>query len=56
MKHIIFSSLIGFALLTFTGCTHSEDVKVSKCQAKKCDKAKKESKKCQSSGKCSTGY
>jgi len=51
MKKLIFGSLIGFALIAFTGCTDSKDATVSKCQSGKCDAAKKMDKKCQS-GKC----
>lgn len=67
MKTLIFSSLVGLALVAFTGCTNSNEAKPeAKCQSgkcdsakkesKKCDSAKKESKKCQASGKCSSGY
>ena len=51
MKKLILGSLLGFALLAFTGCTDSNDATVSKCQSGKCDSAKKTDKKCQS-GKC----
>ena len=63
MKKLIFSSLVGLALVAFTGCTHGSDAEASKCQSgkcnstKKCDGAKKcdgnkASTKCQASGKC----
>ena len=59
MKKLIFSSLMGLALLAFTGCTNGSDAGTSKCQsgkcdgAKKCDAAAKEATtKCQASGKC----
>lgn len=66
MKKLIFSSLMGLALITFTGCTNGSDASASKCQAGKCDgtkkcasaakcsadKAKETAKKCQASGKC----
>lgn len=57
MKKLIFSSLIGLALLAFTGCTNGSDATVSKCQTCECDKAKKcdGPKKCDSTKKCSTG-
>ena len=48
MKSLIFSTLVGLALISFTGCTTSGDVGVSKCQSGKC----KGAKKCASSGKC----
>ncbi len=51
MKKLIFSSLIGFALIAFTGCTYDKEAPVTKCQSGKCDSAKKVDKKCQS-GKC----
>ena len=58
MKKLIFSSLVGLALVTFTGCTTGNDAGASKCDsAKKCDgaakcDANKASSKCQASGKC----
>jgi len=51
MKKILFSSLVGFALIALSGCTSGSDAEVtnaSKCKAGKCDSAKK----CQASGKC----
>ena len=61
MKKLIFSSLIGFAMLAFTGCTKNYDTETeakcsasSKCDgATKCsgDKAKEVATKCDSSGK-----
>lgn len=61
MKKIIFSSLIGLALVAFTGCTNSDNAEAeakcsasSKCDgATKCsgDKAKEVATKCDSSGK-----
>ena len=48
MKKIIVGSLLGLALLAFTGCTDEKDATVSKCQAGKCDSAKAKSHKCQS--------
>ncbi len=54
MKKVLFSSIVGFALIAFSGCTSSSDAEVaSKCQAGKCDSAKKVSKKCAAKGKCS---
>ena len=63
MKKLIFSSLVGLALVAFTGCTTGNDAGASKCQAGECDGAKKcdaaakcdankASAKCQASGKC----
>ena len=59
MKKLIFSSLIGLALVAFTGCTNGSDADASKCQAGKCDSAKKcdgavkeTAQKCQASVKC----
>lgn len=43
MKNLIFSSLVGLALVTFTGCTNGSDAGASKCDS---------AKKCQTSGKC----
>ena len=53
MKKLIFSSLIGLALVAFTGCTNGSDVEETKCQSGESDGAKKsdDAKKC-SSGKC----
>jgi len=48
MKKLIFSSLVGLALVAFTGCTTGNDAQAAKCQSGKCDGAKK----CQASGKC----
>jgi hypothetical protein len=53
MKNIIFSSIVGFALIAFTGCTTGNDVETAKCQASgKCANAKKMTKKCASGAKC----
>jgi len=66
MKKLLFGSLVGLALIAFTGCTESGDASMKcqsgKCQSGKCqgDKAKakkcggetKASAKCQSGGKC----
>ncbi len=41
MKKLIFSSLVGLALVAFTGCTNGSDVGASKCQSGKCDGAAK---------------
>jgi len=48
MKNLIFSTLVGLALVSFTGCTTGNDAAASKCQSGKCDGVKK----CQTSGKC----
>ena len=65
MKKLIFSSLVGLALVAFTGCTTGNDAKAgAKCSTSKCSTIKKNkcssskcssskvSKKCASSGKC----
>ena len=52
MKKFIFSSLVGLALVAFTGCTNSNEPTVSKCNAGKCNGNKKVAKKCQASSKC----
>ena len=59
MKKLIFSSLLGLALVAFTGCTNGSDAGASKCQSGKCDSAKKcdgaakeTAAKCQASSKC----
>jgi hypothetical protein len=60
MKKLIFTSILGLALVAFTGCTTSDNANVGeKCSASgKCDSAKKVAKKvakkCTSS-KCSSG-
>ncbi len=48
MKKLIFSSLVGLALVTFTGCTNGSDAETAKCQSGKCDGAKK----CDGATKC----
>ena len=61
MKKLIFSSLVGLALVAFTGCTNGSDAATdakcsasSKCDgAAKCD-ASKTAKKC-AAGKCAAG-
>jgi hypothetical protein len=58
MKKLVFSSLVGLALVAFTGCTNGNDANASKCSAsKKCDGAAKcsASKKCSGAAKCSAG-
>ncbi len=50
MKKLIFGSLLGLALVAFTGCTDANDAKVAKCQSGKCDAAKKMDKS--QSAKC----
>jgi|AGBJ01.1.fsa_nt_gi hypothetical protein len=41
MKKLIFSSLVGLALVTFTGCTNGSNTETSKCQSGKCDSTQK---------------
>jgi hypothetical protein len=41
MKKLIFSSLVGLALVAFTGCTNGSDAETEKCQSGKCDGAQK---------------
>lgn len=54
MKKLIFSSLVGLALVAFTGCTTGHDA-APKCQSGKCDSAKKcSTKKCDTTKKCAT--
>jgi len=66
MKKLIFSSLVGLALIAFTGCTTGSDAEAGakcassgKCASGKCGDAKKAAKevakKCASSGKCASG-
>jgi hypothetical protein len=59
MKKLIFSSLVGLALVAFTGCTTGNDAQAAKCQSGKCDgaktSAKKVAKKCDGAKKCSAG-
>ena len=59
MKKLIFSALLGLALVAFTGCTNGSDAGADKCQSGKCDGAnkcdgavKEAAAKCQASGKC----
>ncbi len=63
MKKLIFSSLVGLALIAFTACSHENEVNAGakcntgKCQANKaksakCGGDKKASAKCSSAGKC----
>jgi len=54
MKKLIFASILGLALIAFTGCTTSDDADMgAKCSANgKCASAKKVAKKCAASGKC----
>ncbi len=54
MKRLIFSSLVGLALIAFTGCygpTADKTVETQKCQADKCQGDKKTTK-CGTSSKC----
>ena len=51
MKKLIFSSLVGLALVAFTGCTNGNDAQAEKCQSGKCDGAKK----CDGAVKCDAG-
>jgi len=46
MKKLLFGSLLGLALIAFTGCTDNKNAEVAKCQSGKCSSAKKASKKC----------
>jgi len=55
MKKLIFSSLMGLALVAFTGCTNGSDAEAAKCQSGKCDGAKKAPAKCDGAKKCSAG-
>ena len=51
LKNILFTSLVGFAMVLVTGCTDGKDAATEKCNAGKCDSAKKVTKKCDG-GKC----
>jgi len=57
MKNLIFSSLVGLALVAFTGCTNGSDAEAAKCQSGKCDGAKKcaGDKKSDGAKKCDAG-
>ena len=47
MKKLIFSSLVGLALISFTACSHNDDVEAgAKCNAGKCQTDKAKSAKC----------
>ena len=51
-KKLIFSSLVGLALIAFTGCTKADNVETTaKCSSSKCQGDKKTSK-CGTSSKC----
>lgn len=56
MKKLIFSSLVGLALIAFTGCTTGNDAAAgAKCSASgKCAGDKKVAQKC-AAGKCAAG-
>ncbi len=55
MKSLIFSTLVGLALVSFTGCTTNGDAEVSKCQSGKCESGKcKGAKKCDGAKKCAS--
>jgi len=43
MKNLVFTALVGLAMVAFTGCTNGSDAGASKCDG---------AKKCQASGKC----
>jgi len=52
MKKLIFTALVGLAMVAFTGCTTGSDAETSKCQSGKCQTAQKcDAGKCQA-GKC----
>ena len=62
MKKLIFSSLVGLALVAFTGCSMGMGAGASKCSSgkcdgaktsAKCDGAKKSAAKCDGAKKCS---
>jgi hypothetical protein len=59
MKKLIFTALVGLAMVAFTGCTTGNDAEAgAKCAASgKCASAKncKATGKCKASGKCATG-
>ena len=52
MKKLIFSSLVGLALIAFTGCTTGDDAEAeAKCSSSKCQ-VDKQTTKCGTSSKC----
>ena len=52
MKKLIFSSLVGLALIAFTGCTTGDDAEAAaKCSSSKCQ-GDKQTTKCGTSSKC----
>jgi len=63
MKNLLFTALVGLAMVTFTGCTTGSDAEAGakcstskKCAASgKCSTNKAVPAKCAASGKCSTG-
>ncbi|QOR62005.1 hypothetical protein ACM66Z_00505 [Sulfurovum sp. ST-21] len=60
MKKLLFGSLIGLALIMFTGCTTSENADAEqKCQSGKCQSDQAKAKKCagekQTDAKCQSG-
>ncbi|MGC9351560.1 MAG: hypothetical protein ACP5D3_06185 [Sulfurovum sp.] len=44
LRNILFTSLLGLAMVAFTGCTDGKDAATGKCNAGKCDSAKKSQK------------
>ncbi len=53
MKNLVFTALVGLAMITFTGCTTgSEAEAATKCSASGKCAAKKVESKCAASGKC----
>lgn len=54
LKKILFSSIVGLALVAFTGCTGGNDTASGKCGEGKCDSGKKVETKCDT-GKCGEG-
>jgi len=62
MKKLLFGSLVGVALIAFTGCTDSTDMsgkcQSGKCQSGKCQGDKAKTKKCggeKAVAKCQSG-
>lgn len=54
MKNLMFTALVGLAMIGFTGCTTGSNAETAKCQAGKCQAGKCQgAKKCSTSTKCS---
>jgi hypothetical protein len=51
LKKLLFTSLLGLAMVAFTGCTDGKDAAAGKCDSAKTVKTKCDSGKCDSAKK-----